>query len=180
MGNGRFHRAKVRVMYLLAAVSFFIADQASKVWAAKTLKSSEGRSIIPGILDLVYTTNNGIAFGQLQDSGAFVRSMLIVLGAAAGVAVVIFFLRTPRQDDRILGACALLLAGIAGNMMDRLRLGYVIDFIYFHVGHFNWPAFNLADASICCGVLLFAVDMISGGDKPRKSSRKRKKVVETA
>ena len=72
----------------------------------------------------------------------------------------IYFLRTPRNDDRVLGACALLLAGIVGNLTDRARLGYVVDFIDFHVRTYHWPTFNIADASITIGAILLAYDLV--------------------
>jgi signal peptidase II len=81
------------------------------------------------------------------------------------MAVLYYFLRTPRNDDRMLGACALLLAGISGNLTDRARLGYVIDFISVHAGSYHWPTFNVADASICLGALLLAYDLIFAGRK---------------
>ena len=71
-----------------------------------------------------------------------------------------YFLRTPRNDDRILGACALLLAGILGNLTDRVRLGFVIDFILLHAGSYHWPTFNVADACITIGALLLAYDLV--------------------
>jgi len=74
--------------------------------------------------------------------------------------VLVYFLRTERNDDRILGACALLLAGITGNLTDRVRLGFVIDFIHVHAGQYHWPTFNVADASISLGALLLAYDLI--------------------
>ncbi len=84
----------------------------------------------------------------------------MVLAGGAAVAVLLYFLRTPRNDDRVLGACALLLAGILGNLTDRARLGYVIDFIVLHAGSWHWPTFNVADASISIGALLLAYDLI--------------------
>jgi len=65
-------------------------------------------------------------------------------------------------DDRVLGACALLLAGILGNMTDRARFGYVIDFIVVHAGSYHWPTFNIADASITLGAMLLAFDLVVG------------------
>jgi len=81
------------------------------------------------------------------------------------MAVFYYFLHTPRTDDRVLGACALLLAGITGNLTDRVRLGYVIDFIVAHAGRYHWPTFNVADASICLGAILLAYDLIFEGRK---------------
>lgn len=149
-----------RAGYLLAAFGIYLADQASKAWAVKTLRLGEDRVIIDGLLQFIYTENPGIAFGQLQDGGSFGRWFFVVLAALAAIAVFYYFLRTPRNDDRVLGACALLLAGILGNLTDRVRLGYVVDFIVLHAGNYHWPTFNVADASITVGALLLAYDLV--------------------
>ena len=149
-----------RAGYLLAAFGIFMTDQVSKAWAVRTLRVTDDLTIIRNVLDFVYSENPGIAFGQLQRTGSFGRWFFVGLAMAATVAVLVFFLRTPRQDDRILGACALLLAGISGNLTDRIRFGYVIDFIHVHAGSYHWPTFNVADASICLGAVLLAYDLI--------------------
>ena len=149
-----------RAGYLLAAVGIYLADQSSKAWAVKTLRFGEERVIIDGFLQFIYTENPGIAFGQLQDGGSFGRWFFVVLAALAAIAVFYYFMRTPRNDDRVLGACALLLAGILGNLTDRIRLGYVVDFIVVHAGNYHWPTFNVADASITVGALLLAYDLV--------------------
>lgn len=149
-----------RAGYLLATLGIYLSDQASKAWAVKTLRFGEEREIIPGFFRFVYTENPGIAFGQLQESGSFGRWFFVALAALAAVAVFYYFLRTPRNDDRVLGACALLLAGILGNLTDRARLGYVIDFIVLHAGQYHWPTFNIADASITVGAILMAYDLV--------------------
>jgi signal peptidase II len=149
-----------RAGYLLAAFGIYMADQASKAWAVKTLRFGEERVVIRGFLQFIYTENPGIAFGQLQEGGAFGRWFFVVLAVLAAIAVFYYFMRTPRNDDRVLGACALLLAGISGNLTDRARLGYVVDFIVLHAGDYHWPTFNIADASITVGALLLAYDLI--------------------
>jgi signal peptidase II len=149
-----------RAGYLLAAFGLYLVDQASKAWAVKTLRFGDDRVIIRGLLQFIYTENTGIAFGQLQEGGAFGRWFFVVLAALAAVAVFYYFMRTPRNDDRVLGACALLLAGILGNLTDRVRLGYVVDFIVLHAGDYHWPTFNIADASITIGALLLAYDLV--------------------
>jgi signal peptidase II len=149
-----------RAGYLLAALGIYLADQASKAWAVRALRFGEELVVIPGFFQFIYTENTGIAFGQLQDGGSFGRWFFVVLAALAAIAVSYYFMRTPRNDDRILGACALLLAGIVGNLTDRARLGYVIDFIVLHAGDYHWPTFNIADASITIGALLLAYDMV--------------------
>ncbi|MGH9932821.1 MAG: signal peptidase II [Pyrinomonadaceae bacterium] len=149
-----------RAGYLLASFGIYMVDQASKAWTVRDLRYRDERTIIRGVLDFVYTENPGIAFGQLQEGGSFGRWFFVVLAIAAAVAVLYYFLRTPRNDDRVLGACALLLAGIAGNLTDRARLGYVIDFIVLHAGSWHWPTFNVADASISIGAVLLAYDLL--------------------
>lgn len=149
--------------YLAAALMTYLADQASKAWAMRALRFGQAKLLVPGFLALDYAENPGIAFGQLQEGGAFGRWFFVALAALATVAVFYYFFRTPRADDRILGACALLLAGITGNLTDRARLGFVIDFIDVRLGSFHWPTFNLADASICLGALLLVVDLFLEG-----------------
>ena len=147
-------------------------DQASKARAVRRLRFQD-RSIIRGAVDLVYAENRGIAFGQLQEGGQFGRWFFVVLAGAAAIAVLFYFLRTPRNDDRVLGACALLLAGILGNLTDRVRLGFVIDFILLHAGSYHWPTFNIADASITIGALLLAYDLIFASRKAKENSEHR-------
>lgn len=161
--------------YLLGALGIFLVDQATKAWAVKALRGGESMTLISGFLDLVYAENPGIAFGQLQEGGSFGRWFFVVLASAAAVAVLIYFFRTVRSDDRMLGACALLLAGITGNLTDRARLGHVIDFILLHYKSYSWPVFNVADMSICAGAFLLVYDMFVTG-----RSERRKKMAEVA
>jgi signal peptidase II len=149
-----------RIGYLGAALGIYLVDQSSKAWAVRSLRHGEDITVIKGFLDFIYTENPGIAFGHLQETGGFGRWFFVVLAVVAAIAVFYYFLRTPRNDDRVLGACSLLLAGIVGNLTDRARLGYVIDFIAVHAGSYHWPTFNVADASITLGAILLAYDLV--------------------
>jgi len=170
-----------RAAYLVAAVGVYMADQASKAWAARRLRFGDTVTVVERLLYFDYATNDGIAFGQLQEGGEFSRWMLAALAALALVAVLVYFFRTPRAEDRVLGACALLLAGIAGNLTDRVRLGHVIDFVEVHLGSFQWPTFNVADAAICVGAGLLALDIIlEGSQKSGVRSQKKAEEPETA
>ena len=162
-----------RVGYLVASLGIYLMDQASKAWAVRRLRF-EDHTIINGILDLSYAENRGIAFGQLQDGGAFGRWFFVTLASLAAIAVLFYFFRTPRNYDRILGACALLLAGILGNLTDRVRLGFVIDLIMLHAGQYHWPTFNVADASISMGALFLAYDLIFAGKKSEPDAREKR------
>lgn len=163
-----------RAAYLSAGAGIYLVDQASKAWTVRNLRAGGGRTIVERVLYLSYAENPGIAFGQFQEGGQFGRWLLVVLAALASVGVLIYFLRTPRTEDRVLGACALLLAGIAGNLTDRFRLGYVIDFIELHLGSFQWPTFNVADAAICAGAALLALDIILDGKRAKEEGKEGK------
>jgi signal peptidase II len=164
-----------RLLYLGAALGIYLVDQSSKAWAIRRLRFRDV-TVISGFFDFAYAENPGIAFGQLQEGGAFGRWFFVVLAGAAAVAVLVYFFRTPRNDDRMLGACALLLAGIVGNLTDRVRLGFVIDFIQLHAGQYHWPTFNVADASISIGALLLAYDLIFASRKEKQEQLTNERV----
>ena len=168
-------RAAWRLSYLVASLGIYLVDQSSKAWAVRHVRFRD-QIVFRGVLDFAYAENPGIAFGQLQEGGAFGRWFFVVLAAAAAVAVLFYFVRTPRNDDRVLGACALLLAGILGNLTDRVRLGFVIDFILLHAGQYHWPTFNVADASICIGAVLLAYDLIFANRKAKEDSLTNQRV----
>lgn len=165
-----------RAGYLLASFGIYMVDQSTKAWAVRTLRHGDDRTIIRGFFDLIYNENPGIAFGQLQGGGNFGRWFFSGLAFAAALGIIIYFLKTPRSDDRVLGGCALVLAGILGNLTDRLRFGYVVDFIALHAGQYHWPTFNIADASICIGALLLAYDLVFENRKKPEISDQRSEV----
>lgn len=171
------HRLTWRLGYLIAAFGIYLTDQASKTWAVRALRFEDSMPIIKGFFDLAYAENRGIAFGQLQEGGSFGRWFLVALTIAAAISVLYYFFRTNRNDDRVLGACALLLAGICGNLTDRVRLGHVIDLIDIHFGVHHWPTFNVADASICVGALLLGLDLFFDRKNQKAISNHESKTV---
>lgn len=135
-------------------------DQTTKAWAVSRLRFGEDISVIPGFLNFAYAQNTGVAFSMLDDHGDVGRWGLSAVAVFAGVLVLYFFWRTPRSDDRVLGALALLLAGIIGNVTDRIRLGFVVDFIDVQFGSWHYPTFNVADMAIVIGAGLLILDMV--------------------
>lgn len=148
-----------KLAYLVIAGGVFLIDQSSKAWAVRRLRFGEDIPVISGFLNFAYAQNTGVAFSMLDDHGDGGRWGLSVVALVAGALVLYFFWRTPRTDDRILGALALLLAGIAGNVTDRLRLGFVVDFIDVQFGSWHYPTFNVADMAIVIGAGLMIIDM---------------------
>lgn len=153
--------------YLGAGAAVFLLDQASKAWALRRLRFRSEIELIPGLLNFSYAQNTGVAFSMFDGHGDAGRWALSALAVVAATLVIYFFWRTPRSDDRILGALALLLAGIVGNVSDRVRLGFVVDFIDVQFGNWHYPTFNVADMAICVGAGLLILDMfLRKDDKP--------------
>ena len=113
------------------------------------------RVAVTFFLDLVLTCNRGVSFGMFNSPG--VSSLIFAIAAAVIVVVLTFWLARVRSG--FLGiAIGLIIGGAIGNVIDRLRFGAVIDFLYFHAGSWYWPAFNLADSAICLGVAAMLLD----------------------
>lgn len=160
-----------KATYLVISGGVFMIDQASKAWAVRRLRFGEAISVIPGFLNFDYAQNTGVAFSMLDDHGSTGRWGLSIVAIIAGSLVLYFFWRTPRSDDRMLGSLALLLAGIAGNVTDRLRLGFVVDFIDVQFGSWHYPTFNVADMAIVIGAGLMIIDMfVTKRDRASASS----------
>lgn len=147
--------------YLGATGAVFAIDQMTKAWAQQSLRKNGDMPVIGGFLNFAYATNTGVAFSILDDNGEAGRWGLSVVGMVAGTLVLYYFWRTPRSDDRVLGSLALLLAGIIGNVVDRVRLGYVIDFIDVQFGSWHYPTFNIADMAIVIGAGLMIMDIFA-------------------
>lgn len=155
-----------KLAYLVITGGVFMIDQMTKAWAVRRLRFGDDTSVISGFLNFAYAQNTGVAFSMFDDHGDAGRWGLSAVALLAGVLVLYFFWRTPRSDDRILGALALLLAGIAGNVTDRLRLGFVVDFIDVQFGSWHYPTFNVADMAIVIGAGLLILDMFMSKKKP--------------
>jgi signal peptidase II len=149
-----------KLAYLAIAGGIFMIDQTTKAWAARRLRFDGDMSVINGFLGFSYAHNPGVAFSMFDEGGEPGRWGLSAVAFFAAALVLYFFWRTPRSDDRMLGGLALLLAGIVGNVTDRMRLGFVVDFIDVQFGSWHYPTFNVADMAICAGAGLLILDMI--------------------
>ncbi len=133
-------------------------DQASKAAVLRFFGESgcaNHRSALTSFLDLVLTCNSGVSFGLFNRTGL---SSLIFSVLAAVVVVVLLFWLTRVGSGFLAIAIGLIIGGAIGNVVDRLRFGAVVDFLYFHAGSWYWPAFNLADSAICLGVAAILLD----------------------
>ena len=144
------------VVFLLIGLLILIIDQLSKVWIRTNL--SEGQALFElGFFRITHITNTGAAFGLFQGQ-SFILTIVAVLAIAVVLVCGLYISRFfPWLDSRLSKlSLGLLLGGTVGNLIDRLRFGYVTDFIDF--GY--WPVFNVADASVTIGVILFAYSLL--------------------
>ena len=139
------------VASIAAAVAML--DQLTKWLVVRGIGPEESRVVIPGFFDLVNWHNTGAAFSILQDSN-FVLTLVSVLTV---LALYLFrhTFQLHRPGARI--ALGLITGGIIGNLIDRMRIHHVVDFLFFYVGRYHWPAFNVADSAICVGVSLYII-----------------------
>jgi len=123
-------------------------------------------------LNMTLAHNYGAAFSFLSDAGGWQRWLFTGLASVVTVVLVVWLLRLPKNEKLTAAALSLVIGGAVGNLIDRIINGYVVDFIdVFYQGH-HWPAFNLADSAITCGVVLLLVDGIffASAAKPEKSN----------
>jgi signal peptidase II len=138
------------------SLPLYALDQITKFFVMRSVRPDEPRVVIRGFLDLVNVTNTGAAFGSFKNNNTF----FVVLSCLALLFVLTLLVRRRSSDVWRDVSLALLLAGILGNLTDRLLYGHVIDFLLFnlHVPLADpWPAFNVADASICIAVACFII-----------------------
>ena len=156
-------RSVSRLGWLLTvlATAVLILDQASKYAVQNFTPMGSTRTLIPGVLNLVHTSNPGVAFGLLADSETPWRAPLLILFSVAVIGLITWLLISDRAGGS-LGQCgmALILGGAAGNVLDRIVRHSVTDFIDFYVGSHLWYTFNVADSAIVVGAALVLLDLL--------------------
>jgi signal peptidase II len=137
---------------LPVALLVLAADQASKVWVASSMPPWSGRPLVEGFFNLVHVHNKGAVFGILNDPNAVWPKYLFIAAAVLALGLIAYLIKTLEGKGPFLPVIlGLILGGALGNLADRIRLGYVIDFLDLYVGENHWPAFNIADVAITLG-----------------------------
>ncbi|MDH3330484.1 MAG: signal peptidase II, partial [Desulfobulbaceae bacterium] len=141
---------------LIALVVLF--DQASKLWIVRHFSLFETLPVLPGFFNLTYLTNTGAAFGFLAGQPALWRHVFFIgVALVALFVIVILYLRLRQESFFYELSLGLIAGGALGNLIDRFRLGSVVDFLDVYIGRHHWPAFNVADSAITVGVTIFLV-----------------------
>jgi signal peptidase II len=152
------------------SVAALAADQVSKHAVEKFTAPGSERVLIPGVLNLLHTSNPGVAFGLFAGSSNPWKPALLIGFSVAVIAMLIWLLVTDRAGGS-LGryGIALILGGAAGNVLDRFSRHSVTDFIDFYVGHYHWYTFNIADSAIVIGAALVVLALFREGKQPTQA-----------
>lgn len=159
-----------RMPYLLLGLLVFALDQATKAWVMAEIPFGEGRDLTPWF-SIIHWRNTGGLFGMMDTLPGAARVALFLALPVAGIAFLVYlFIKAGGRFERVL--LAAILGGAAGNLVDRLRFGAVVDFLDFHVpGGPAWPAFNVADACLSTGIVLFlALTLLKPKEETQRAS----------
>jgi len=165
--NYRFRGKDVNPKYRLASIIssvVFILDQVTKILVHNLMHLHQSIEIVPNFIHLTYIRNTGAAFGFLSGNRSTLRVVFFLIVSAIAIGCIAYLFKNIHPNRKVQTASlSLILGGAVGNLIDRLRLGEVIDFIDFHWYDLHWPAFNVADAAITIGVILLFMQMIRKG-----------------
>jgi signal peptidase II len=145
--------------WLSVTALVLVLDGYSKALASEALELYRPLEVFPW-LNMTLAHNYGAAFSFLSQAGGWQRWLFVMLASVVSLVLLVWLLRLPRREWVTGLALSLVLGGAVGNLTDRIRLGYVVDFVDFHIGGWHYPAFNVADSAITCGVILLLVDAL--------------------
>jgi signal peptidase II len=152
---------KLRGPYVLIMAGVVVLDQLTKWMIVRSLDLHEYHPVVDGLLSLSHVRNRGAAFGILSDADLPYQALIFsTLSLLALIAIAVYAYRLPREARLPRTALTLVLGGAVGNLIDRVRLGYVVDFIHVYWRQYQWPDFNVADSAITVGVALLVLDIL--------------------
>jgi signal peptidase II len=160
--------SRVPVAGFAAAAALFVADQAAKYGITQVLRLDDLTAAreITSFFNLQFVANHGVSLGLLHANSDTSRWLLVAMTGLIALGVLVWMLRETKRIEQIALGC--VLGGALGNILDRVRLGYVVDFADFHIGGWQpFLVFNVADAAITIGVLVLFVRALLVRDKPR-------------
>jgi signal peptidase II len=145
-------------VWLAVTATVILLDWHSKARVSEALELYRPVEVFSW-LNITLAHNYGAAFSILSDAGGWQRWFFTILASVVSIVLVVWLLRLPRREWLTGLGLALILGGALGNLVDRIQLGYVVDFIDVHFRGWHYPAFNVADSAITCGVALLLIDI---------------------
>ncbi len=144
------------IKLVVVAGGIILLDQFTKGLILRYLPFNNSIPVIKGFFNITHIRNPGGAFGLMANLSPILRSIVFLFISSLAVGLIFYFYqKTPAKYSWLAAAFALIFGGAIGNLIDRIRLGMVIDFLDFYVGGLHWPAFNIADSAISIGIGIF-------------------------
>jgi signal peptidase II len=138
-----------------------LADQITKALILKYLPYHHSITVIAGFFDITHIHNPGGAFGLMANMSETLRTIVFLLASSAAVGLIFYFYKkTPPSYAFLAVGFALIFGGAIGNLIDRVHLGIVVDFLDVYIGKYHWPAFNIADSAITVGIVIFGYHLL--------------------
>jgi signal peptidase II len=151
------------ILLILIVGGVLVLDQLTKLLVIGIFPLYSMRVVIPGFLNLVHARNTGAAFSLLAGANTWWRQALFVGLTIIVLGILLFsYGKLSKNDYWTKTAYALISGGAVGNLVDRLRLGEVVDFLDFYIGSYHWPAFNVADSAITIGACMLLISLVRG------------------
>jgi signal peptidase II len=137
----------------------FALDQATKAWVERTVPLYESIIVVPGLFNITHVKNTGVAFGLFAGHASTLRTLFFGAITLGALMLILLVFRTVKEKRILAPLClGMIMAGALGNLVDRIRWGFVIDFMDLHWKTYHWPAFNVADSAITVGILLVLME----------------------
>jgi signal peptidase II len=163
VNNACMRNSSLRLLWISALV--VVLDQIAKQVAQASLPLHQLVDVMPGF-DWYLTYNKGAAFSFLADAGGWQRWFFTITTIIISAIILFWIKQVPKQEKITAVSLCLILGGAIGNLIDRIYLGYVIDYIQVWLGNYPWPAFNIADAAISVGATILILSSFIGTEKP--------------
>lgn len=145
------------LQWLILSGLIILFDWISKQWALSSLEYMQPVEVISGFWNWTLVHNRGAAFSFLASAGGWQQWLFSALAVIISLVCVLMLKKADRRDWQTALPLALIIGGALGNLIDRIRFGYVIDFVHWYYGSFHWPVFNLADSAISVAAVLLIV-----------------------
>ncbi|MFC1892173.1 signal peptidase II [Thermodesulfobacteriota bacterium] len=158
------------ILSILPALLIVIIDQITKAVIAGAIRFHESIEVIDGLFNLVHVRNRGMAFGLMNRPDVNLGFYILVAATIIAVILLAYWLSTLKSGENSLRfGLSLILGGAIGNLIDRIRLGEVIDFLDFYINTYHWPSFNVADSAITVGTVFVALNLLIYGTTENKA-----------
>lgn len=154
------------IIFFATFALMVLLDFVTKAYISSTMLLHESFPVIEGFFNITYVRNPGAAFSFLADAPAAFRSIFFITVTSVAIVCILYYvIKDTFEDPLMTFGLSLIMSGAVGNLIDRVRLGEVVDFIDVYIGSYHWPAFNVADSAITVGAFLLILEIFRAGKK---------------